>query len=209
MPSKTDWAVIDIETGANAQWLDNAEFLAAERERIEPDGRLKDPLKIVADVDAKLAKFKNNLALTPAYGVCRVIVLKWQDGEMIEWADSNEGNMLRSFATYLADENIRLCGFNLREFDLPFLHVRLAMHQAPAMFLPAIKDFDRVLELRDVLTSGPLSTWMRAFGLGEKDVDGQAIAELPLAEALAHCKKDVEATWWMAHKLAPAIRGMR
>jgi DNA polymerase elongation subunit (family B) len=111
----------DIETGP---------LTAAEMEPRMPvftaRGNLKDEAKIKADIEEKRNKFFDNAALDPYTGrVCAIGMLhhEGEKPELIHYKGNPEYErniILKFWNTYInSDESF--CGFNIHNFDLPFL----------------------------------------------------------------------------------------
>lgn len=208
MSDRYPWAVIDIETGPDPKLLADESYGLEVLEEMHAPSNYKDPLKIAAWQSAALLRHREKMALSPATGVVRCVGLMFEDGTQLLHC-GGELDTLRQTLNGLAGEMLALVGFNLREFDLPFLHTRCAIHGLPAHELPALRDHARVIDLRDCLIEGNLGVWMRAFGLGKRDVTGKAIANLSDGELAEHCRQDLKVTHTMAKALKWAFRSMR
>src|SRR5690606_676526 len=101
----TDCLVFDIETAPDPRIWDDAECVEEIREGIEPDGRIKDPLKIAADIDAKFDKLKGKSALSWTLGKIRAIGWSplYDDGEPLAVASEDEAEVIATFSAALFD----------------------------------------------------------------------------------------------------------
>jgi hypothetical protein len=95
-----------------------------------------------------------------------------------------------------------IVGFNIQEFDLPFLWARCAVHGL-LPDLPAPRDYRRVGELRSILTKGTLSDWMMSFGFDGKP--GPAVEVANINELADRCRHDVTVTRQLGERLRGAL----
>ena len=113
----------DIETQSLT-----AEELLPRQPQFEARSNIKDPAKIEADIKAKKEAWVNKAALDPYTG--RVIAIGWcvDDGDIIcehyngSKESGHEFNILTDFwSKYQENPNHYFCGFNILNFDIPFL----------------------------------------------------------------------------------------
>lgn len=209
--------ILDLETRADPTILDDAAFWERRRSKLEAPSNYKDPVKIAAYVDDALATEKAKCALSPLTGLIACVGLqRWEESEAqvltVEQPHrQGEQDLLQALIANWPDDPRLIVGWNARQFDLPFLIARLAIHKLTLPWLPVPKNYRQVVELRDMFTNGDLSSWQFAMGGGFKDVDGEDLLELPIDELAAHCKADIEWTTELAHRTqfvwAPSMRG--
>lgn len=204
---------IDIETtGTN-----NKALLEHLESKVEPDSRLKDPRKIMADIDNKKREVWAKTALT---GFCEIAcICAISDGqiafdESVEsfWCESEELTLKAYFKRLESLYKInnhrppKFAGYNISSFDLRILWNRcISLGIKPPFPIPydAHPLSDRVIDLyaklngNDRYASGTLLDWSIAIGseiptddMPGKDVP-QAIREGRIAEVVEHCKRDV------------------
>ena len=223
----------DIETGP----LPEAE-IAAVMPACDPaevkTGNLKDPDKIAA----KLAEAETNhrrdffdrAALDPLTGRVVAIGLLHQDtGKFSVLADDDEKVLLWAFWEVCRAEMARInqmVGFNTWQFDLPFLIRRSWRHRVEVPFGirrgrywgDEMVDLRESWQLGDRQARGSLDSIAKHLGLGGKNGDGKAFAELWHADrtqAVAYLRNDVELTAKIAvalgvtAPLAPEVRSSK
>ena len=123
------YVVFDIETYKN----DRAEEYIDQKE-IKPDARLKDPVKIAADIAEKKANKLRQAALSPITGRITCMGLSY-NGNMQFFIDKNEATLLREIDIFLSGKEIgAYVGHNSVGFDLPYLRVR---HLANGIHMPS------------------------------------------------------------------------
>ena len=215
--------VFDVETGA----LPEAELEAmmpvfdpAEVKR----GNLKDPAKIaekIAEAEANHRReFFDKAALDPLTG--RVVAIGVMVFDSVAGANpafnepaptfiighEDEARMLREFWAAVRGEMGRLhplVGFNICNFDLRFLMCRSWKHRVPIPFGLRRGRYwsDQVLDLReawqlgDRQARGSLDAVAKHLGVGSKNGDGKAFAELWRTDrkaAEAYLKNDLALT---------------
>lgn len=145
--------IFDIETAPMA-----ADELALMMPVFHPAKNLKDPVKIEADVAAKKAAWIDDAALSALTG--RVLAIGILRGEEPEIAHGNDEAANIQWFWDLLPELGQIAGFNVANFDLPFL-VRRSWKLG--IGVPPIRDGRRwlnVVDLREV------------WGLGEHHPDG-------------------------------------
>lgn len=204
--------VFDIETRPAELWNDPA-FVDEVRAEIEPPSNYKDPLKIASYVDAELGKRRARAALSPAFGKVAVIGYAWfgdaHEPEAI--AGDDEARVLRDFAALLAERGPSiLAGYNVREFDVPFVTMRAA---AQAVELPSWwpnrRDWSAIVDPMDLVREGRLDDYLRAFGLPRKTCSTVDSLELPLPELVTYCRNDVHVERLLLERLRDRFDALR
>lgn len=204
--------IVDIETCG----LPNAaEFL----EPCKPDGRLTDPAKIKADIEAKEQARLDKLALD--WNVGRIAALGyWTDREgttaLLCQDEDLERDALDAF--WNLSKHRTICGFNVKAFDLKFMVQRSRYLGVPYPILDFSKYSRRgVTDLYLDLTFNDgtydqgamrrtLHAFCRRFGIpvtdsiSGKDVP-QLVAEEKWDEVKAHVISDVDLTVALAQRL--------
>lgn len=199
--------VLDIETRPDPAIALSDEWWANRREKIEPDGRLKDPLKIAEDIDRKLDGERAKMALGPVTGLIACIGWQaWNDEEptvltVPEATRAGELALLKQFAFRMPQHPDLLITWNGRSFDVPFVIGRCAIQDVRLPWWAKPRDYRLHLDLYDDLgLQRGLSAWQFAMGGGFKEVDGADTLELPLDQLATHCNDDVVQTMVMAHR---------
>src|SRR5687768_14126000 len=103
----------DVESSAQPD-----EQLAKLKPEFKPDGRLKDPEKVKADLLAKEQAWKDGAALDAKYGMVLCIGLLDDDG--VQFLTGPEPDIIKAFWA-LFEDGSRMVGFNVKGWDLPFL----------------------------------------------------------------------------------------
>ena len=211
--------IFDIETGP----LPESE-LAALLPPFDPaevkTGNIKDPDKIAAKVAEAEAnhrqEFIERAALDPLTGRVVAVGLLYPDsGEFHVIGHEDEAATLREFWDVCRGEQGRihqLVGFNTHLFDLPFLIRRSWKHRVPVPFGIRRGRYwaDEMLDLRDGWqlgdrqARGSLDAIAKHLGVGAKNGDGKAFAELwasDRAQAVAYLRNDVQLTAKVAEVL--------
>lgn len=125
------------------------------------------------------------------------------DPAMVWVVDDNhdEASVLRAFVDYLlryGEHAPVLCGFNIREFDIPVVRTRSIVSglDLPVMFPRNTRedrfDHDNVFDIRDVLSEGTLDDWLRMWDLPPKTGRGDMVEGMSPAEVRQYCADDVE-----------------
>jgi hypothetical protein len=204
--------VFDIETGP----LPEDELLAV-MPAFDPaevrTGHLKDPVKIaekVAEAEASHRReFIERAALDPLTGRVLAIGLDYGPDEEPElFFGPNEAELLRVFWSKIRGEYTRLhtlVGFNITQFDLPFLIRRSWKHRVPVPFGLRRGRYwgDMVVDLRDWWqlgdrqARGSLDAIAKHLGVGAKTGSGADFAGLLFSNptaATGYLLKDLELT---------------
>jgi hypothetical protein len=148
--------IIDIETIARS--LSDEEIANIEAS-ITPDSRMKDPVKIEADIAKKLTAKMDKLALDPFYNQIIAISAKHHgvgSPPRFDMINDIEDLLLESFIDYLVRlesakiEIYPFVGCNLIGFDLPTIALHLCKHRIDPMgfdFTPSKYNRKRVVDL--------------------------------------------------------------
>ncbi len=226
--------VFDIETAA----LPEAELAALvppfDPAEVKT-GNLKDPEKVaakIAECEANHRRdFFDKAALDPLTG--RVVAIgvmlfdaRGEDGpafakggRFVIIGHDDEARTLREFWEATRGESGRMnpmVGFNIFGFDLPFLFRRSWKHRVPIPFGLRRGRYwsDQLVDLRDGWqlgdrqARGSLDTIAKHLGVGAKNGDGKAFAELwrsDRKQAEAYLRNDVELTAKVADALGVCV----
>jgi len=218
----------DVETGA----LPESE-IAAMMPPFDPaevkTGNLKDPDKIAAKLAEAEANHRRDFferaALDPLTGRVVAIGLLHLGGESLQTATTfevigydDEARTLREFWSACRGDMNRInqmVGFNIFQFDLPFVFRRSWKHRVEVPFgirrgrywSDEMVDLREYWQLGDRQSRGSLDSISKHLGLGSKDGDGKVFAELWRTDrerAIAYLRKDVELTARVAAVLGVA-----
>ena len=177
----------------------------------EPPANIKDPDKIADRAAAHRAKALEDAALSAITG--EICAIGWQMGDLektythlLAVGSVTEKVLLEEFwreGRNAVNRGDRLCGFNVKSFDLPFLIRRSWILGVKPMDLHDGKWWlDRsVVDLRDRWTfndrhgAGSLATLATLFGIGQKTGSGADFAKLMVSDpekAKEYLKNDVQ-----------------
>lgn len=193
--------VIDIETRADSR-LDTPEYWQSIMAEIPDNKAIKDPIKQEAWKGQKLEGHKASMALRATTGKVAAIGMARIDdpyeAEVLCYLE-DEKDLLYRFAGTLLDKfpGPRIvCGFNCRDFDIPFLSARCAIHGVPLpRWWPFMRDWRGVADLMDVVgRSGKLNDWFLAFGMEAKPCTGADSLQLTQEELADYCLQDIRGT---------------
>jgi hypothetical protein len=211
--------VLDIECRADVEFLTRNDDLLFRD--IRAPANYKDEQKIRDYIAAERAKIIEKAALSPLLG--RVVAIGMAElnsdfeieEEPVVIASEDEKSVLTEFCIAAAKHNrIVWAGFNIREFDLPFLAMRLSVHgmRWPGHY-PHRNDYLHVVDPRDIYRhndgGGNLDMHLRAFGLPPKTADGSQVAGMTIDEVARYCADDVIRERLLIRRLAhlfPAVR---
>jgi uncharacterized protein YprB with RNaseH-like and TPR domain len=202
----------DIETGPLPESEIAALVPAFDAAEVKT-GNLKDPDKIAAKIAEAEAghrrEFFERAALDPLTGRVVAVGLVYQDSsEFVVIGHDDEACMLREFWTVCRGEMGRInqmVGFNTWAFDLPFLIRRSWKHRVEVPFGirrgrywgDEMVDLREAWQLGDRQARGSLDCIARHLGIGSKNGDGKAFAELWVkdrAQAVAYLRNDLDLT---------------
>jgi hypothetical protein len=205
--------VFDIETGPDERVWSDPEFCAGVRDGISAPANYKDPLKIAAYIDERYDDAKASAALSWVHGKIRAI--GWTvDGQIQAFASDDEGYVVRSFATILRDlpDRTLVGGFNIREFDVPFLSMRAAVHDIslPAWWPQRRPWGNGIIDPVDLFgRNGRLKDYLAAMDLPPKLGDGADAPNLEIPELIEYVKRDVECEAALIERLRHYFPGLR
>jgi len=211
--------VFDVETGPLAESELSALLPPFDPAEVKT-GNLRDPAKIaekIAEAEANHRRdFVDRAALDPLTGHVVAIGLLYPDsGEVDVIGQVNEAETLREFWDVCRGEMGRvnqMIGFNTHAFDLPFLIRRSWKHQVAVPFgirrgrywADEMVDLREAWQLGDRQARGSLDSIARHLGVGAKNGEGKAFAELWQSDrkrAEAYLRNDLELTARIAHAL--------
>ena len=211
--------IFDVETGPLADSELSALLPPFDPAEVKT-GNLKDPAKIaekIAEAEANHRRdFFDKAALDPLTGRVVAIGLLYPDsGECDVVGHDNEAESLRAFWSVCRGEMGRvnqMIGFNTHGFDLPFLIRRSWKHRVAVPFGirrgrywgEEMVDLREAWQLGDRQARGSLDSVARHLGVGAKNGDGKAFAELwrsDRKQAEAYLRNDLELTAKVAHAL--------
>lgn len=189
--------VFDIETRPNEALWSDPEFCNEIREGIEPRGNLKDPVKIEADIDAKFDDLKAKAALNWQFGkIAAIACMDLNDGDQQVWASEDEGEVLEAFECELSLplRNGKLGGWNIRDFDIPFVTARCAAHRIKLpSWWPHRLNRQSIVDPVDLFGRYTgLDASLRAFGLERKTATGEQSLAMSMEELADYCLADVK-----------------
>ena len=203
-----EYLILDIETRPDPMLETDPVWWQRKRDTVEPDGRLKDPLKIAADIESKLQDQRDRMALSPVTGIVACIGLQWYELDtprvftVDELSRDGERRLLHEFSQFLSGDTLGIIGWNVREFDIPFLCGRAMISGIGLRGLPMPRDWQRVVDLkRDFNFSDSLDSWQYVAGQGFKPQTGEELLKLSLLELAEHCKQDIDNTAALARRL--------
>jgi len=139
------------------------------------------------------------------------------DNEPVVLSGDDEPALLREWCVWLVDvfgTDVAWCGFNVRQWDLPVLAFRLAMHGIPwPGAYPQRNDYRRIIDVRDIWQTedggGNLDLHLRAFGLPLKTADGSQVERMTLEEVRDYNRNDVIAERLLVRRLAHLFPSLR
>jgi uncharacterized protein YprB with RNaseH-like and TPR domain len=211
--------LFDIETGPLPE-----KELAAVMPPFDPSevktGNIKDPEKIAAKIaEAEVNHKRNfieNAALDPLTGrVVAIGLLHHSTREFVVIGHDDEARTLAEFWSVCRAEIVngtRLVGFNILQFDLPFLLRRSWKHRVPVplglrrgrYWSDELSDLRELWQLGDRQARGSLDCIAKHLGVGEKNGDGKEFARLWVEDrtkALGYLRNDLELTGKIAEAL--------
>jgi len=220
--------VFDVETGPLAESELSALLPPFEPAEVKT-GNIKDPEKVAAKIaEAEVnhrRDFFDRAALDPLTGrVIAIGVMAMAEGgkrkaEVYIIGHEDEARTLSEFWDVTRGEMGRLnpmIGFNIFGFDLPFLFRRSWKHRVPVPFGLRRGRYwnDQLLDLRDAWqlgdrqARGSLDSIAKHLGVGAKNGDGKAFAQLwqsDRKQAEAYLRNDIELTAKVAEALGVCV----
>lgn len=216
--------VVDIETEPDLKWLDETEELFQDSlaERDPPDNYESDEAqkqwyqKLFLTAPKKRRK---KAALSPMDGRITAIAVAplWGDMEPIALVNRvSESTLIYDFLAAIPqctdNQPAVLAGYNVAEFDLPFIVARAAIHEIrlPRWWPDVAKRYGICLDAYDMLgRQRQLGEWLARFGLPPKIGNGKLVATYTDAELQGYVQNDVRVERLLLRRLAavsPAIR---
>ena len=208
--------LFDIETRGNQEAL---QFLP----EVQAPGNYKDPEKIEAYIARKREEQINNAALDPDLG--KIVAIGWMDVkakelepvlvdkiEPVSWliADyENEEGLIKAFWKLLKEHNGYCVGYNLLNFDLPYLVRRSFALDIKLPIYPIMARYrtQPVLDLMQVLYNwgAPKSLkWVAeryGFIVPMPDVDGSMVADMDEDTLRKYVESDIVVTYQLYKKM--------
>lgn len=198
----------DIETGPLPE-----DQLRDSMPQFSAPGNFKDPDKIAANIEEQRTRWIERAALSPMTGRIVAIGYATDDSKPTISADADEKTIILDFfacAGAAGGGTGHLVGFNIFDFDLPFI-VRRAWAlglRPPLCMMPAPRywpsylftDLRAVWGLADRQPEGSLDAIGRALGIGRKAGNGAHFAALMAgtdeerAAAMLYLANDIELT---------------
>lgn len=203
--------VFDIETVEDVHYTARDGFLQLLWDDCAAPSNWKDTEKIEAERKRQFADKRAKLALTPRTGRICAIACGWLDSEAVDCFTGTEQEIVRAFLSVLADSGrCVLAGFNVREFDVPFVAVRASLLGLEVPSWWPFGRFDRgIADARDLLEDGKLADWLHCFDLPPKTGDGSECADMSEAELRSYVTNDVIVERQLLRRLAYAIPALR
>lgn len=174
----TKFLIVDIETSAKpANELNIPEF--------EPSKVLKDPEKIMADVEKKKKEWLDEAALHAERANVLVIGYLNDEGETM-FIEGEEPVILKQFWNLYAQTSCNIIGHFIKGFDLPFLIRRswLTGVRPPSSIIRGRYFCDRIVDTMELWACGEyrktigLNDLCRAFGINGKNGHGKKFGEI-------------------------------
>lgn len=198
--------IIDIETAPNLSFEMEEKMIAEARW----PANYKDPAKIQEWLAEYAVKIRDKAALSPLTG--KIIAIGMSDIREDEvWTATNKDDervvleeFKRVFESYARTGSVTVAGFNVREFDVPFILGRCIVNDMlPYGFPRKGKDWQRVLDVRDSIPDGSLDQWSTALGIGRKAHASNGIWLFEPSEIEAQVSTDVVLTRTILRRLIP------
>lgn len=201
--------IFDIETGP----LD--EVLAKPEEWFEADKRLKDQAKIKESFEEKV----ESATLSPITSKVLAVGYHFVNRSKLSIREP-ESHLIKEFFE-LASDQIKsggtLIGYNILEFDLPFLMFRAIVNKITIplslgkWYRGRFQAYDAFIDLQVMALFGKyshvgfkLDRVARALGLPGKNGDGAAFYKMPPEQARAYLENDINITKLMAERFGLA-----
>lgn len=175
----------------------------------EAPGNFKDPEKIKLNIEAQKAKWYRDAALDPMTG--RVLVIGLSEvsvvgNRVVKYLEGTESVILETFWGLYRNgefESTPWVGFNIRQFDLPFI-VRRSWHLGVTIPDSAYNGrywSDRYVDLMDLFACGQKGQWVsldrvaKFLKVGEKNGVGADFSknyQIDREQALAYLANDLK-----------------
>ena len=200
--------LFDIETRGNQEAL---QFLP----EVQAPGNYKDPEKIEEYIARKREEQINNAALDPDLG--KIVAIGWMDVKVkevkpISYVPSHfegEEGLIKAFWKLLKEHNGYCVGYNLLNFDLPYLVRRSFALDIKLPIYPILARYrtQPVLDLMQVLYNwgAPKSLkWVAeryGFIVPMPDVDGSMVADMDEDTLRKYVESDIVVTYQLYKKM--------
>lgn len=178
-------------------------------------------LKRVEEREKRIEEMRSEYALDPATGRVACVSLYGTDAKgeeiAVSFIHNDEVKLLTEFWHTLkaisARGPMRLVGFNSKSFDVPFLHIRSAVHDIrPAYRIDQRRYYsDYHCDLRDILTNfdnrkkGKLNYYAKLFGVQQKSGSGSMVdgwwKNGEHEKIASYCLDDCRATYQVFNKV--------
>lgn len=203
--------IFDIETGPLPQ-----EQFQHILDKVEAPGNLKDPAKIEAAIKEKQAEIIERAPLSAMTG--QILAIGFYDGENYMIAsDVSEEAIIMTFWDHVSENNLSVCGHNIKNFDIPFI-VRRGYVYGIRPKMQYLEKFSRlVIDTMELFAGGEwghkasLNDISRLFGLGEKTGSGDQFHKWwnggERDKAIEYLKKDLELTYKVAERMGVNLHG--
>lgn len=221
-----DCIIIDIETRPDPRIWDDPEAVAEMREGLSAPSNYKDPVKIAAYVDDQIDRLKDAAALKPTLGriacIGRMDFADYDPSAPIDEiaarvtapAGDDEAALIAGLVMDLCIAGrCKLGGYFLRDFDLPFLTYRAAVHgiDLPEWW-PGRRDWHGIVDPCDLFPreqSGSLDAHLRAMGLPRKTATGKESLTMPYPQLSAYCAHDVVVEAALIYRLRGSLTALK
>lgn len=209
--------VVDIETEPDPKWLEatETEFVAT----LEPPANYKSQEAIEKWFRGEREKRVERAALSPIDGRITAIAVAplWEDSEPIALVNRvSERTLITDFIVAVSSctrcAPAILAGFNIGDFDLPFISARAAIHgvRLPGWWPDVAKRYGICLDAYDMLgRQGKLARWLARFGLPPKTGEGKDCSSYSDEELQGYVQNDVRVERLLLRRLANVSSAIR
>lgn len=217
MSDKRIPVVCDIETEPDTAWLEatETEFVAT----LEPPANYKSPDAIEKWFRGERDKRIEKAALSPIDGRITALAVAplWDDSEPIALVNRvSERTLITDFIVAVSSctrcAPAILAGFNIGDFDLPFISARAAVHgvRLPAWWPDLTRRYGICLDAYEILgREGKLARWLARFGLPPKTGEGSQCSVYTDEELQGYVQNDVRVERLLLRRLAPVSPAIR
>ena len=196
---------LDIETKSN---LDEMPHLRDYKfGKITPDRRLKDPIKIEADIKDKQRKIVEEAALSPTLGrIAAVTACDLAEGSEVEcFANAeSEDAVMDEFIPWWSNlpSSVKLVTWNGRAFDIPFLGFRLVANGLkPAVRWPRPRDWERVIDVMELVGRyASLNECLISAGIDPKIAEGSDVAGMDTMQLITYTVSEMVSFVKLVHR---------
>lgn len=167
----------------------------------------KDETKIAEYVESKKMELIEKAPLDPDFG--RIIALGYATGDsepvsiITAETDEEEFELITKFWELLAQCNGRACGYNILNFDFPYVLRRsMGLGGVKPRMIPNLNKYQKypITDLMNLLynyqPAKGLKTVCKRYGIPNPlpDVDGSQVSSMSMEDVARYCKNDVEMT---------------